>query len=192
MAIQVERRLFTAEEFQQMAQAGILGEDDRVELIEGEIIHMAAIGYPHAACVNRLTKLLILRVPDEVIVSVQNAIRLAPRTVPQPDLAVIKPRADQYLKGHPTPDDILLFIEVSDSTLRFDRNVKVPLYAREGIVEVWIINLQKEVIEVYSNPANGVYQQRRRAQRGQSLTLQSLPQVTLDVDSIVGPAVSDG
>jgi Uma2 family endonuclease len=137
MALQVSRRLFTVHEYDQMVQAGILHEDDRVELIEGEIIEMAAIGSRHAACVNRLVQLFVMHVAGQAIVHAQNPIRLSERTEPEPDLSLLKPRPDFYAAGHPGPQDVLLVIEVADSSIGFDREIKIPLYARAGIPEVW-------------------------------------------------------
>src|SRR5262245_37141744 len=117
MAVQVSRRLFTVDEYYQMAQAGILHEDDRVELIEGEIIETAAIGSRHAACVDRLNQLFSGRVAGRAIVRVQNPIRLSQRSEPQPDLALLRPRADFYATGHPGPQDVLLVVEVADTSV---------------------------------------------------------------------------
>ena len=130
----VTRRRFTVHEYHRMAEAGILHEDDRVELIEGELIEMAAIGTRHFTCVNGLNRFLVRSVGDEAIVSVQNPVRLDEYGEPQPDLAVIRPR--DYRESLPMPEDVLLLIEVSDTTLAYDRGVKLPMYARKGMREV--------------------------------------------------------
>src|SRR5215212_5959745 len=132
-----------------MGEAGILHEDDRVELIEGEIVEMAALGTMHFACVNGLTRLLVMNVDDEAIVSVQNPVRLNEHTEPQPDLTVIRPR--DYRLSFPGPEDVLLLIEISDTTLAYDRGGKLPLYARSGIGGVWIVDLPGETIERYTS-----------------------------------------
>jgi hypothetical protein len=124
---QVTRWRFTVHDYHRMGEAGILHEDDRVELIEGEIVEMAAIGTRHFSCVNRLNWLLVMSVGDEAVVSVQNPVRLNEHTEPQPDLTVIRPR--NYTESLPVPEDVLLLIEVSDTTLAYDRNIKLPLYA---------------------------------------------------------------
>jgi Uma2 family endonuclease len=132
--MEVKRRRFTVHDYHRMGEAGILHEDDRVELIEGEIVEMAAIGTRHFSCVNRLNRLLVMSVGDEAVISVQNPVRLNEHTELQPDLAVI--RARDYRESLPEPDDVLLLIEVSDTTLAYDRGVKLPLYAKAGITEV--------------------------------------------------------
>ena len=138
---QVTRRLFTADEFHAMAEAGILHEDDRIELIEGELIEMAAIGTRRFTCVNTLTRFLVRSVGDEGIVSPRNPVRLSQDSEPQPDLAIL--RARDYRNSLPGPEDVLLLIEVSDTTLRYDRQTKLPLYARSGVRESWIEYFQR-------------------------------------------------
>lgn len=186
MATQQAPHLFTVDEYYLMAEAGILSEDDRVELIEGEIIDMAAIGIKHALCVDRLTLLLIRLLPDEVMVRAQNPIYLDKYSEPQPDLALLKRRDYSRRKHHPGSGDVLLVIEVSDTTLTFDRKVKLPLYARAGIPEVWIVNLQDNSIEVYSQPEGGAYQERQQLQYGQAVSIRGFPDLTLAVDDILG------
>ncbi|HYP39134.1 MAG TPA: Uma2 family endonuclease [Chloroflexia bacterium] len=186
MALQPTRHLITVDEYYRMAEAGILSEDDRVELIEGEIIDMAAIGIPHAACVDRLNMLLNRLLPESVIVRVQNPIYLNQRSQPQPDLALLKPQDYSRRKYHPDPSDVLWVIEVSDTTLTFDRKVKVPLYARASIPELWIVNLQEDSIEVYTQPGGDAYRQHQQLQRGQSLSIPGFPDLTLAVDDILG------
>ncbi len=137
---EVTRRRFTVHDYHRMGEAGILHEDDRVELIEGELVEMAAIGTRHLTCVNGLTRMLVRGVGDEAIVSVQNPVRLDEHSEPQPDLTVLRMR--DYRESLPVPEDVLLLIEVSDTTLAYDRGVKLPLYARSGIREVWIVDLR--------------------------------------------------
>ena len=136
---QLTRWRFTVHDYHRMGEAGILHEDDRVELIEGELVEMAAIGTRHFSCVNGLTRMLVRGVGDEAIVSVQNPVRLDEHSEPQPDLTVLRMR--DYRESLPVPEDVLLLIEVSDPTLAYDRGVKLPLYARSGIREVWIVDL---------------------------------------------------
>jgi Uma2 family endonuclease len=186
MSVQIAKRLFSVHEYERMVEAGILTEDDRVELIEGEIVEMSPIGKRHAACVNRLNALLGRRLGREAIVSVQNPVQLGERSEPQPDLTLLRGRDDFYEHSLPTPEDVLLLIEVSDTTLEADRQIKLPLYARAGIVEVWLVNLNDEQIEVYAQPAGGSYQFVRCARRGESINAQSLAGLTLDVDAVLG------
>jgi Uma2 family endonuclease len=181
----VERKLFTVEEYEQMIRAGVLHEDDRFELIAGEVIAMSPIGRAHAAHVNRLNYLLSSRLGERVIVSVQNPIRLAD-SEPQPDLALLAPRADYYAQDLPGPDDVWLVIEVADTTSIYDRSVKVPLYGRSGIPEVWLIDLVEGVIEVYRVPVPIGYRTKETYGPGDSLAPLRLPDLRLVVEEIVG------
>lgn len=169
-----------------MAAAGVLSEDDRVELVEGEIIEMSPIGSRHAACVGRLTKLLERQAGDHAIVWVQNPVHVDDYSEPVPDVALLRRREDFYAQAKPAAADVLLLVEVSDSTLRYDREVKVPLYARAGVPEVWIVNLPGEVIETYSRPAGGGYLETRLVGRGASLTAAAVPALTLEADGVLG------
>lgn len=169
-----------------MAEAGIFHEDDRVELIEGKIIQMAAIGSRHAACVKRLNKLLVREVGDSGVVGAQDPVVLPDISEPEPDLTVLRPRDDFYAAGHPVPEDVLLLIEVSDTSLEYDRDVKVPLYARAGIPEVWIMNLANEKMHVYSQPADGFYRDTRPLGRGGSVSPQALPDLVVSVEDVLG------
>ena len=160
---------FTVDEYHRMAEVGLLGEDDRVELLEGEIIDMSPIGSRHAACVNRLTRLLATGLGDRAIVAVQNPVRVSDLSEPQPDLAVLRARDDFYAEQLPGPADVLLLIEVADTSLAFDRHVKVPLYARAGVPEVWVVDLDGEVVEVFRGPGPEGYADAARAGRHESL-----------------------
>ncbi len=154
---------FTAAEFAQLIDVGIFAEDERVELIEGAIIHMAPIGHRHVECVNRLNLALApLLAARQVIVSIQNPILLDEYSQPQPDLVVARYREDIYKGTLPAPADILFLVEVSDSTDDYDRNEKLPVYARAGIPETWLIDLNRGVIEVYRTPGPEGYREIRR------------------------------
>jgi len=166
-----------------MGEAGILHEDDRVELIEGEIVEMAAIGTRHFSCVNRLNRLLVMNGGEEAIVSVQNPVRLNEHTEPQPDLTVIRPR--DYTESLPLPEDVLLLIEVSDTTLAYDRGVKLSLYARAGIGEVWIVNLPAETVEQYTDPSGHSYRRTEHKRRGEKLQPTALPNLSPTVDELL-------
>jgi len=154
MVTEIVRFRFTTDEYEQMIATGILTEEDRVELIDGEIIAMSPIGDEHVFVLNSITAQLFEKLSGRAIISVQNPILLSDYSRPQPDVALWRPSNRRTLAG---PDDILLLIEVSDSTLSFDQSVKLPLYAREGIREVWIVNLVGEQIEVYHTPLAGDY-----------------------------------
>jgi Uma2 family endonuclease len=167
-----------------MGEAGILREDERVELIEGDIVEMNPIGSRHAACVKVLTRMLGRGLGDELLLDVQNPIRLNGGLEPQPDLAVV--RARDYRELLAGPEDVLLVIEVSDTTLAYDRNVKLPLYARAGIGEAWIVDLPSEAIERHNDPAEDGYLRMERVGKGRSLTSEDLPNLTLQINAVLG------
>ena len=186
MAVQLLRRRFTVDEYNRMGQVGILGEDDRLELLEGEIVEMAQIGSRHQATVNRLTALFSTRISDRALVSVQGPVRLAEDSEPQPDLMLLRRRADCYSSAHPGPGDVLLLVEVSDSSTEYDQEVKLPLYARYGIAEVWLVGLETETVEVYRGPAAQGYQNLSQSVRGQGLSPEFFSGLELAVDDILG------
>ena len=180
-------RRFTVSEYHRMAEAGILGEDDRVELLHGQIYVMSPIGSQHAACVRRLTRLFILAAREQAGVSVQNPILLAPDSEPEPDVALLTPRDDAYAARHPRPDEVMLIVEVSGSSLEFDQTTKLPLYAQAGIPEVWIVALDEDQIHAHRQPEEGTYAEHETCERGNMLTVQALPDVGLfDADDVLG------
>jgi len=183
-AQEIVRRRFTVHDYHRMGEAGILHEDDRVELIEGEIVEMAAIGTRHFTCVNQLNRLLVRGVGDAAIVSVQNPVRLDEHTEPQPDLTVLRVR--DYRESLPMPEDVLLLIEVSDTTLAYDRGVKLPLYARAGIREVWIVDLVGEVIERHTDPSADGYRGFNKVRRGGKIESAVLPELAFHVETVLG------
>jgi Uma2 family endonuclease len=185
-AVKLQRHLFTVEEYHRMAEAGIFGEDDRVELLDGEIVEMTPIGSRHAACVDRLTHLLVEQVRGRAIVRVQNPIRLGQHSEPQPDLALLKPRSDFYAEAHPGAEDVLLVVQVAESSADSDRAVKVPLYARAGIPEVWLVDLAGVKIEVYREPMPHGYQDVRTVRGGQRLSPHTLPDLDLAAEAVLG------
>jgi len=185
MSIQVLRRLFTVEEYHSMVRAGILGEDDRVELIEGEVEEMTPIGSKHAAAVGRLTRLFAEQTGRRAILWVQNPIRLGERSEPQPDVTLLRPREDFYASGHPEPRDILLVVEIAETSVEYDREIKVLLYARYGILEVWLVNLEDEAIEVYQTPSPEGYHEMQTLRRGDRLSPSSFPELKLPVEEIL-------
>lgn len=176
------RRLLTVDEYHRMGEAGILTKDDRVELIEGELVAMAPIGSEHAAATNALNRLLVTGVGDRGVVSVGNPVRLNRRSEPQPDFAILRPR--DYKRALPRPEDTLLAIEVANTSLEYDRKVKPALYARSGIPEVWIVNLAAEEVEVYQSPVGDSYGSVGRAGRSDSLAITAIPGTAIAVAKI--------
>lgn len=185
MPVQVLRRRFTVDEYYRMAEADILHEDDRVELIEGEIVEMAPIGSRHASCVKRLNSLLSQRLRDQVLISVQDPIRLGEHSEPQPDITLLLPRSDFYSGAHPGAADVLLAVEVADTSVEYDREAKAPLYARSGIRETWLVDLDAGVVEVYRDPSPQGYRQTQRLKPGDHLAPEAFPQVLLPVADIL-------
>jgi Uma2 family endonuclease len=188
-----ERHRFTIAEFTAVYNAGILGHEPRVELIEGDIVHMSPINPPHAYAVRWLTTQFVLRLGDRAAVSSQSAVALADDTLPQPDLALLRPRLDDYRTRHPGPADVLLVIEVSDTTLRDDRRIKGPLYARAGIAEYWIVNLVDHVLEVYRRPGPDGYDERQVVRRGAEIVPLAFPDLRVEINAVLGsPGPDDG
>jgi Uma2 family endonuclease len=179
----VERRRFTVEEYHKMAEAGIFGEDDRVELMDGEVVEMNPIGWRHARCVSRPNKLLVRAAEDRCVVSVQNPIALSEHGEPQPDLVIHEEPPPGCL---PAPEDILLLVEVSNPTLPYDRNVKLPRYARAGIPEVWIVDLQGEALERYNDRRQDGYRRTEKARTGEELASEVLPGLLVPADAALG------
>ena len=169
-----------------MGEAGILHEDDRVELIEGELIDMAPIGPDHAGTVNGLVKALVMACGDHAVVAVQNPVRLDRHSEPQPDFALLRPRADQYRTAHPGPADILALIEVANTSLRFDRAIKLPLYARAGVPELWIVDLAGRSIDVHRDPKDGAYATTLTVTSADAVTLASEPRITVPLAHVFG------
>lgn len=182
----VSKRALTVDEYHRMGEAGILTERDRVELIEGELVAMTPIGGPHAGTVVDLTHALAEAVGPGARVSVQNPIRLGETSEPEPDVALLKPRPDRYRTGIPRAEDVLLVVEVADTSLEYDRRVKRPLYARHGIPELWIIDLQAGEIEVYRDPRGDGYASVRTVGREAVLTVAALPGVEMKAGDIIG------
>lgn len=174
---------FSVKDYYRMVEAGVLREDDRMELVEGEIVDMVPIGSRHAACVARLTRLLVSGLGERAVVWVQNPVRLDDLSEPQPDLAVLGPRDDFYAGAHPGPAEALVVIEVAETTLGWDRRVKVPLYARSGVAEVWVVDLVSEAVEVFRRPGPDGYAEVQRAARGEQLDVAG---ISVGVDEILG------
>jgi len=179
------RHRLDVDAYYRMAEAGILIDPHRVELIDGEIFDMPAIGSPHAAVTNRLARLFARALRDEVaLVSVQSPLRLDAYNEPEPDLMLLRPRADGYRASHPAAADTHLLVEVSESSLAYDRGTKLPLYAKFGVPEVWIIDLTSVAVEVYREPKAGAYAARERMMSG-LLVPALIPGVTIDVAGLL-------
>jgi Uma2 family endonuclease len=186
MAVELTRRRFTVDEYYAMGAAGILGADDRVELIDGEIIQMPPIGPGHGGTVNRINFALVRRFGDLAVVTVQNPIHLNLYNDPQPDIALARPRTDFYRSSHPEAADVFLVIEVSDTTLATDQRIKMPLYARAGLPEAWLIDLQHDLVRVHREPATEGYRVVLTARRGERLAPLAFPDRDLAVDDLLG------
>ena len=169
-----------------MGEAGILPVEGRLQLIEGEIIAKAPIGSRHAAIVTRANMLFVQAVADRAIVSVQNPIILGKHSEPEPDLALIQPRDDFYALALPRADEVLLIVEVADTTLRYDREIKIPLYARHGIPEVWLIDVDGRTLTVFGTPTDGRYRNERRARPSGALAPKAPPGVEVDLSRLFG------
>ena len=178
---------FTIEDFHRMAEAGILSETDRVELLHGEIVEMTPIHSRHAAGVDRLARLFFETAGKRAHIRIQNPIRIPDHSEPQPDLVLARLRDDDYAGSHPGPGDVLLLVEVSDTTAGYDREVKIPLYAAAGIPEVWLVDLPGRAVEVYQDPAGDVFKTRHRRGPGQHLDCSGLAGVQISVTDDLAP-----
>ena len=186
MSSQPKKHFFSVDEYYLMAQAGVFANQDRLELIDGEVVEMSPIGSTHQGCVDALCALLSEQLGKTAIVRVQGPIHIDEYSQPQPDIVLLKPRRDFYRRSHPTPGDILLVIEVADTSVEYDREIKLPLYARAGIQEAWLVLLSKDVVEVHSSPRIGRYQKVQRLKRAKKVQSQMMPGLALSVDSILG------
>jgi Uma2 family endonuclease len=182
----VARRRFTTAEYHAMAEAGVLAEDERVELITGEIVRMTPIGSQHAGCVRSLTRQLTRGLGDRALVAVQDPIVLGDATEPQPDTTVLRFREDDYRSLHPKPADVLLVIEVADTSVDYDRNVKLPLYAQAGIPEAWLVRLREACVEIHRQPAATGYQEMRTLRSGETISSLAFPDLAVPVAAILG------
>ncbi len=183
------KRLFTREEYHAMGKAGILGHQERVELLEGEIIVMSPIGNRHAAGVLWLNEEFATsgRLTGRAYVQVQNPVAASPISEPQPDLMLLAYREDRYAFGHPRPQDVLLLVEVADSSLSYDRNAKLRSYAAIGIPEVWIVNLRNDRIESHTEPSPEGYLVSRTYELGDTISPTAFPDLKIRVDNIIPP-----
>ena len=185
MAIELTRVRFTVDDYHRMADAGILGEDDRVELIDGEIVRMSPVGAQHAGTTKKLNRLLSRTLGDAVVIGVQDPVRLGDDTEPEPDISVLRPRADFYTASLPVPAEILMLIEVADTSLLADRLVKIPRYARAGIPEVWLVDLDHKRIERHAGPTADEYTDVRVIVEDQFLASSVVPTLVIRASDLL-------
>lgn len=178
------RYKLTVEDYHKLGDLGVFAPDSRIELIDGDLMVMAPIGGPHIGIVNRLTKLLVFAVGDRGVVSCQNSITLPPHSEPEPDFSVLRPGADGMRASVPKADEVFWVIEVSDTTLAYDRGIKLGVYARAGIREVWIANVDRQVIEIYRDPLDGRYRTSFEAAAPDTVSPEALPDLVLNVAEV--------
>jgi Uma2 family endonuclease len=184
MSIQVQRRRFSVDDLTRMVHVGILAEHERVELIDGEVRQMSPIGPLHAGIVNRLIAILTNQLGDRAIVSVQNPVVLNDFTEPQPDVLVLRPREDFYTGGHPRPKDVLVLIEVADTTMDYDCGEKIPRYAQMQIPEVWLVDVHGQEVVQYTHPVKDEYHSIQAFVRGMELTSASAESLHLPIEDL--------
>jgi hypothetical protein len=182
------RHAFTVDDYYRLAEIGVLPPGQRTELIDGDVIDMTPIGSRHAACVTRLQRAFAARLGDRADVRVQLPVRLDAGSEPEPDLAIVARRTDDYEAAHPTPTDVLLLVEVSDTTLTFDRTVKASLYARAGITEYWLVDIVSRSVEVHRSPGAGRYTDVSRATTADAVSPTAFPDVRVEVAALFGGA----
>ena len=188
MALPTPRR-FTVDEYYKMAEAGIPGEDDRVELIEGEIVQLAPIGAGHAGELDELVRLFFERFPSAIRIRVQNPVRLGYRSEPEPDLALVRPESERgrsYRVDHPTAEDVLLIVEVADTSLAYDLGPKARMYARHGVSEVWVLDQRGDRLVAHHDPTPRGYATVRTLARGGSIAPLAFPEILFTVDQLLG------
>jgi Uma2 family endonuclease len=182
------RRRFTVDEYYRMAEAGILGPDERVELLDGEIIVMAAMGSRHAMSVASLSEWFMLRLAGRALVRCQLPVRLSTGAEPELDLALVRSRVDRYATGHPGPDDVLLVVEVPATSIGFDRDRTLPIYACAGIAEAWLVDRNADRLAAYRDPAPGGYQTVVTVERGAGLAPLAFLELLLETSDILPPS----
>jgi Uma2 family endonuclease len=180
------RKIFTVHDYHKMIDAGVFVGNSNYELIEGEIVKKMTVGNYHISCVNRLTMLLASKLSGKAIVSVQNPVIVSDISEPEPDVTLFKFREDFYASRKATAEDVLLLIEVSDSTVSYDRSVKVRLYAEAEVHEVWLVNLPRQILEVYTEPISGKYKVVKKYEKTQTVSPKLLPEIKLKISDIIG------
>ena len=185
MQAEVSTKKFTVDDYYRMAEVGIIGPEERVELIDGQIVQMSPRGIRHIAATHRANTLFTEALGRRVIVSVQNPLRLDRFNEPQPDIIILKPQRDFYASRNSGPEDASLVIEISDTSLSYDRKVKIPHYAAKRVAEVWIENLKDDVLLVYRDPARGTYNTNLTLRRGDTVSPVALSDVVFKVEDLL-------
>jgi Uma2 family endonuclease len=187
VAVTLRRRHFTLDEYHRMGEAGILGVDDRVELIEGEIIEMSPIGSRHAGTVARIQHLFSIRLLDQAVVWSQNPLLLVRhQSEPEPDVMLLAPRADFYSGGLPEPPDVRLLVEVAESSLQYDRRTKFPLYARSGVAEAWLVDLDSGKLEIHRAAGGAGYRDVRVLRADEMFSPTAFPDLAITLRDLIG------
>lgn len=181
---QPRRLRFSVDDYYKMIEMGMIDDYERSEIIDGQMVPKMTIGDRHAAAVNRLNRLLAARLPESILLSIQNPLRISDFDEPEPDV-VLADLTKYDGNRHPRPEETILVVEVSDVSLKNDRDVKLPLYADAGIAEVWIVNLRDNVIEIHQDPSLGIYQQVKIFKSGGQATSIVLPELSIEVDAII-------
>ena len=184
MAVEIQLRKFSRRDFARMLESGILSEDDRVELIDGEVRQMCPVGSRHVAIVNRLNAILTSQLSDRAIVSVQNPVTLDDFSEPQPDLVVLRPRDDFYMDSLAGPEDTWLVIEVADSSLEYDRDEKIPRFAQRRIPEAWLVDINGQMVVRYADPGGDGYQDAREFAAGMELRSIEIQGLRVSIDTL--------
>jgi len=176
----IQHHLFSVSDYYRLTETNILSDDEHVELINGELFDMAPIGSFHAGLVTRLSRLLITKLGEQAIVTVQNPLYLAEFSAPEPDIAVLKPRTDDYMQSLPTAQDVLLLIEVADTSLHYDLNIKLPLYAKHQIPEVWLCDVKEKRLDIYQQPENDYYRLHLRPKAREEIKPLLIASISID------------
>jgi Uma2 family endonuclease len=180
------RYRFSVDEYLRMGETGILTESDRVELIDGEIIDMPPIGIPHAGAVKRIANLFARQLGERVVLSVQDPIRIGDFSLPEPDIALLRPRDDFYASAYPTPEDILMLVEVAESSVRYDRDKKLPLYAAAGVKECWLVDIPARKLVICRDASADGYRRVHEPEHLTSVTPESIPDCAIDLSGLFG------
>jgi Uma2 family endonuclease len=186
MALPQPRHKFTVDDYHRMAESGILTRDSRVELLDGQILDKSPLGRAHQACLDRLVELCFAALMRQVIIRAQGSVRLSDLSEPQPDLAILRRRSDFYRNADAGPDDVLLIVEVADTSLRHDLEVKGPLYAQAGVPEYWVVDLSGGAIIVNRDPAPGGYETTFRVRGGETVSPAALHELSVSADQVLG------
>ncbi len=179
------RKKFTVEEYHKLGEVGIIGPDERTELIDGDIMLMAPMGSGHVSCVGRLLKMFFKALGDRATILSQTPVRLNNGLEPEPDLSILHPREDCYRHQLPQHQNVYLLIEVADTTINNDRNVKSVHYSQAGIIELWIVDIRAELVEVYRNPGPNGYESIQQFRRGDTISPLAFPDIVIGVDDIL-------